>query len=51
MIRTISIGSSVFIQGTFVRDLSDGQIAVRVFGGTYVGRPIESYKARETANS
>ncbi len=51
MIRTISIGSSVFIQGTFVRDLSDGQIAVRVFSGTYVGRPIESYKAPAPANS
>lgn len=51
MIRTISIGSSVFIQGTFVRDLADGQIAVRVFGGTYVGRAVEPYKAPELATA
>lgn len=51
MIRTISIGSSVFIQGTYVRDLSDGQIAVKVYGGTYVGRPIQSYKSVEPANA
>lgn len=51
MIRTISIGSSVFIQGTYVRDLSDGQIAVKVDGGTYVGRAIQSYKAAAPANA
>lgn len=51
MIRTITVGSSVFIQRTFVKDLSDGQIAVRVFGGTYVGRPVQSYKAPEVANA
>jgi hypothetical protein len=45
MLRTITIGSSVFIQGTFLRDLKDGQIAVKVFEGTYVGRPVEPYKA------
>lgn len=51
MIRTITVGSSVFIQGTFVRDLSNGQIAVKVFDGTYVGRPVESYKAPTVANA
>lgn len=51
MMRTISIGSSVFIQGTFVRDVSDGQIAVKVFNGTYVGRPVQSYKAAEPVNA
>lgn len=51
MIRTITVGSSVFIQGTFVRDLNDGQIAVRVFDGTYVGRPVQPYKAAESANA
>ena len=45
MIRTITIGSSVFIQGTFLRDLQDGQIAVKVFDGTYVGHPVAPYKA------
>ena len=51
MLRTITIGSSVFIQGTFVRECNDGQIAVRVFDGTYVGRPVESYKSPQRANS
>ncbi len=51
MIRTITVGSSVFIQGTFVRDLHDGQIAVKVFDGTYVGRPVQPYKAAESANA
>ena len=51
MIRTITVGSSVFIQGMFVRDLSDGQIAVRVYNGTYVGRPVQAYKAPKTANA
>ena len=47
MLRTITIGSSVFIQGTFVKDLGDGQIAVKVFDGTYVGRPVMPFKLRE----
>lgn len=51
MLRTITIGSSVFIQGMFLRDCNDGQIAVRVFDGTYVGRPVESYKAPQLTHS
>ena len=51
MIRTITVGSSVFIQGMFVRDLNDGQIAVRVYDGTYIGRPVQPYKAPEAANA
>jgi hypothetical protein len=51
MLRTITIGSSVFIQGTFLKDLGDGQIAIKVFDGTYVGRPVTPFKARETADA
>ncbi len=51
MIRTITVGSSVSIQGTFVRALHDGQIAVKVFDGTYVGRPVEPYNAAKAAKS
>lgn len=50
MIRTITVGSTVFIQGTFVKNLSDGQIAVKVFGSTFIGHPVASYKAPELAS-
>ncbi|MEL6550732.1 MAG: hypothetical protein AAFQ54_10865 [Pseudomonadota bacterium] len=40
MIRTITVGTCVSIQGTFVRTLGNGQIEVRVDGQTYVGRPV-----------
>ncbi|MEI6797950.1 MAG: hypothetical protein WCO04_01885 [Pseudomonadota bacterium] len=51
MLRTITIGSSVFIQGTFLKEFADGQIAIKVFDGTYVGRPVAPFKARETAEA
>ena len=40
MIRTITVGSYVSVQGTFVRDLGDGRIAVRVGDRVYAGRPV-----------
>ncbi|MEM1101499.1 MAG: hypothetical protein AAGH73_08210 [Pseudomonadota bacterium] len=40
MIRTITVGTCVSIQGTFVRTLGNGQIEVRVDGQIYVGRPV-----------
>ena len=40
MLRTILIGSCVSVQGTFVRALADGQIAVRVGNKVYSGIPI-----------
>jgi hypothetical protein len=43
MLRTITQGSHVSVQGTFVSDLKDGRILVRVgqqlFKGTPIGRP------------
>ncbi|MEM9438151.1 MAG: hypothetical protein AAGA15_14025 [Pseudomonadota bacterium] len=41
MIRTITVGSCVSIQGTFVRNIENGNIEVRVGGQTYSGRPVD----------
>ena len=40
MIRTITVGSYLSVQGTFERELGNGHIAVRVGESTYVGRPV-----------
>ncbi|KKM00063.1 hypothetical protein LCGC14_1808200 [marine sediment metagenome] len=40
MLRTITIGSTVSIQGVFVRDLPDGRIAVQVDSEVFSGKPI-----------
>lgn len=40
MIRTITVGSCISVQGMFERDLGNGQIAVRVGEQTYVGKPV-----------
>jgi hypothetical protein len=40
MIRTISVGSCVSIQGLFVSQLSDGKIMVKVDEKTFVGYPV-----------
>ena len=40
MLRTIVLGSCVFVQGIFVRNLSDGKIAVRVGTKIYEGDPV-----------
>lgn len=40
MLRTIMIGSCVWVQGVFVRELPDGHIVVRVGSKSYTGRPV-----------
>jgi len=40
MLRTIVLGSCVFVQGIFVRNLNDGKIAVRVGAKIYEGDPV-----------
>jgi hypothetical protein len=40
MLRTITIGSCVSVQGTFVRALADGRIAVRVGNQIFAGIPV-----------
>jgi len=40
MLRTILLGSCVFVQGIFVRSLSDGKIVIRVGDKLYQGVPV-----------
>ncbi len=45
MLRTITIGSCVSVQGLLVRQLSDGQIMINVDGKTLIGPPVSAVKA------
>jgi hypothetical protein len=40
MLRTISIGSCVSVQGIVVGHMADGKLMVRVDEKTYVGTPV-----------
>ena len=40
MLRTITLGSCVSIQGTFVRAMPDGRIPVKVDNSIYSGVPV-----------
>ncbi len=40
MLRTITMGSCVSVQGTFVRSNPDGRISVQVDSTIYSGMPI-----------
>ncbi|WP_339108514.1 hypothetical protein [Thioclava sp. GXIMD4216] len=40
MLRTITVGSSVSIQGIYQGKLADGKITVRVGEELYTGRPV-----------
>ncbi len=40
MLRTITVGTSVSVQGTFEAQLDNGRIIVRVDDRLYVGRPV-----------
>ena len=42
MLRTITMGSYISVQGTFIRQLADGMIVVRVGEKTFVGFPVKS---------
>lgn len=45
MLRTISVGSCVSVQGLLVAQLADGLIAVKVDDKTFVGRPVPQLRA------
>jgi len=45
MLRTITLGSCVSVQGTFIRQLDDGKIMVRVDEKTYIGFPVKTRAA------
>lgn len=40
MLRTITLGSCVSVQGIFVKDLADGRIAVKVDENIFAGKPV-----------
>ena len=40
MLKTITVGSCVSIQGTYVKTLPDGKIAVRDGDTLYTGYPV-----------
>ncbi|SHF46567.1 MULTISPECIES: hypothetical protein [Litoreibacter] len=40
MLRTVTIGSCVSIQGIFVKALENGFIRIKVDGNIYEGRPV-----------
>ncbi|MFT7136578.1 hypothetical protein [Sulfitobacter sp.] len=40
MLRTITIGSTVSVQGIFVCDMPDGRVSVKVDSNVYTGKPI-----------
>jgi hypothetical protein len=45
MLRTITIGSCVSIQGLMVAKLADGKIVVRVGDKTFAGYPVPTIRA------
>ena len=42
MLRTITIGHHISVQGMFIGKLDNGKIMVRVGEKTFVGRPVSS---------
>lgn len=40
MLRTITVGSCVSVQGSFEGQLDDGRIVVRVGNSLYQGKPV-----------
>ena len=45
MLKTILLGSCVLVQGTFVKKLADGNVAVKVGDRIYQGKPVETARA------
>jgi hypothetical protein len=45
MLRTISIGSYITVQGIFVGETADGRVIVRVDEKTYHGIPVPAARA------
>lgn len=40
MLRTIALGTSILVQGIYVRTLPDGRMTVRVDGSHFSGIPV-----------
>jgi len=41
MLRTITLGSCVSVQGIFVKTMPDGRVAVQVGSTIYSGTPVD----------
>ena len=41
MLQTIALGTSILVQGAFVRKLPDGRVTVRVDDTEYSGKPVK----------
>ena len=41
MLRTITVGSAISVQGTYVRALPDGRIVVKIEDTTFIGMPVK----------
>ena len=44
MIRTITVGSCISVQGMFIKRLENGKVVVRVGDKTFTGRPVDTGK-------
>lgn len=42
MLRTITLGSCVSVQGIFIKDMPDGRVAVKVDDTVFAGKPIRA---------
>ncbi len=51
MLRTISLGSCVSVQGLQVGQMSDGKILVRVDAQTFIGMPVASVRVPATVHA
>jgi hypothetical protein len=40
MLRTITLGSCISVQGVFVKDMPDGRIIVKVDDNSFSGKPV-----------
>lgn len=49
MLRTITIGNYISVQGKFVKTLADGRIVVQVGQTAYAGRPVNKAAGRRAA--
>ncbi len=45
MLRTITLGSCVSVQGIVVKQLADGKLVVRVDERNFVGHPVAQVRA------
>ena len=44
MLRTISLGSCIFVQGPVVAQLADGKVVIKVDDRSFVGFPVKSVR-------